>query len=171
MSKKIAITGRPGCGKTTLCRRVAEKFEGRVGGLITEEIRQGGKRVGFQLEDLATGDSGLLSHVEECSGPRVGKYSVCQDQLDTLSSRAIGQNMEKIDLLIIDEIGPMELKSEKFVGAVDSSLKADVNCLFTVHRRSNHPLLQQIRRDFQVKKLTRNNREGMVDKLLTAFSI
>ena len=167
---RIAVTGKPGCGKTTLCRKISERLGDRTGGLITEEIREGGKRVGFRLEDLATGEKGLLSHVSDCSGPKVGKYSVCLDQLDTLATRAIEFGLKEKDLLIIDEIGPMELKSEQFTESVENSLESKINCLFTVHRRSNHQLVNRIKEEFQLIRLTRKNRDRTFEKINKYFS-
>ena len=169
MSKKIAITGKPGCGKTTLCKKVFQKLDRSAGGLITEEIRKDKKRIGFQLKDLSTRKVGLLSHTRKCSGPRVGRYSVCIDQLDSLGTSAVQNGVKNKDLLIIDEIGPMELKSQKFIDAVKSSLKAETDCLFSIHRRSNHPLLKTIREKFQVKKLTKDNRNEMLEIILSTF--
>jgi len=170
MVKKIAITGRPGCGKTTLCRKIAERVEADVGGLLTEEIREEGKRVGFRLQDLATGEGGTLAHVRDCSGPGVGKYFVCPDQLDLIGVGAIELGLREKDLLIVDEIGPMELKSRRFVQAVERALEAEIDCLFTIHRRSKHPLLKKVREGFQVKKLTPKNRDRAFEKLSSAFS-
>jgi len=169
MNKRIAITGRPGCGKTTLCKRVAERFGTKVAGLITEEIREGDKRVGFRLKNLTTEQTGLLSHVKECSGPSVGKYSVCLDQLNSIGAKAIKQGLRGGKLLIIDEIGPMELQSDKFVELVEWTLQEDVDCLFTIHRRSTHPLLKTIRDEFEVKRLTKRNRDRVLEKVIKTF--
>lgn len=170
MVKRIAVTGRPGCGKTTLCRRLSEQVNAKTGGLITEEIRQSGSRVGFRLEDLTTGETGLLSHVDKCSGPKVGKYYVCLNQLSEFTANAIDQSLNEKELLIIDEIGPMELKSEQFVSSVKDALQTDLNLLFTIHGKSNHPLLNEIRKVFQVNRLTKNKRDKVFEKLYEALS-
>ncbi len=170
MSKRIAITGSPGCGKTTLCSRVAKDFAGEVGGIITKEIRSGGTRAGFRLEDLSTGKRGLLSHVKKCSGPSVGKYSVCLDQLNSIASRAIEEGLKEKDLLIVDEIGPMELKSETFIQGVKRVLDAEIDCLFTVHRRSSHPLLRRIKENFELIKLTKENRDTVFEKVSSTLN-
>ncbi|MBS3788199.1 NTPase [Candidatus Bipolaricaulota bacterium] len=163
--KKIAVTGKPGCGKTTLCKRIADRSRDKTGGLITEEIKEAGKRIGFRLKDLSTGKTGLLSHVNKCSGPKVGKYSVCLDQLNSFAPKAINKGLRKKDLLIIDEIGPMELKSEEFVKTVEGSLKTNIPCLFTVHRRSSHQLVGKIKEKFQLIKLTRKNRGNIFEDI------
>jgi len=42
MDKNILLTGKPGCGKTTLIRRVLERLtEIDSGGFYTQEIRKG----------------------------------------------------------------------------------------------------------------------------------
>jgi len=170
LSKKIAITGKPGCGKTTLCSRIFADFSDNSGGIITREIRKEGTRIGFQLEDLSTGEIGLLSHVDDCSGPSVGKYSVCLDQLDSIANSAIQTGLQESDLLIIDEIGPMELKSDNFIREVERSLEKKIDCLFTVHGKSRHPLLVKIRERFELLELTRGNRDELYRKLSQTFA-
>ena len=80
MARRIGITGRPGVGKSTVVRRlierVAEKAEKKVGGMLTAEMREQGKRTGFVVEDISTGEKGILAHIRE-KGPKVGKYGVC----------------------------------------------------------------------------------------------
>mgnify|MGYP006283778351 CR=1 FL=1 len=169
MGQRIAITGKPGCGKTTLCRRLAREVEGLAGGLLTEEIREKGRRVGFKLEDLSTGEQGLLSHVDKCSGPSVGRYSVCLVQLRSIGVSAIERALEEKELLIVDEIGPMELKSDSFVDTIRKALRWNGDLLFTIHRRSNHPLLREIRDDFQVEVLNRDNREEVFQKVIAVL--
>ena len=46
------LTGRPGCGKTTLIRRLVEGLGVSAGGFYTEEIRRGSRREGFALVTL-----------------------------------------------------------------------------------------------------------------------
>jgi len=47
---KILITGLPGSGKTTLCRKIVQNLKGKkVCGILSEEIREGGERKGFKI--------------------------------------------------------------------------------------------------------------------------
>jgi nucleoside-triphosphatase THEP1 len=56
---KLAITGAPGSGKTTLCKRLIEALPAlRIGGILTQEIRQDHERLGFEIVDIATGQKG-----------------------------------------------------------------------------------------------------------------
>ena len=57
------IEARPGAGKTTTLQRLAKLLERdmTLTGFVTEEIREGGRRVGFAMRTLG-GESGVLAH-------------------------------------------------------------------------------------------------------------
>ncbi len=121
------------------------------------------------MEDIATGEQSLLAHISKCSGPRVGKYRVCLEQLNNFSPQVIERGLQK-GLLIIDEIGPVELKSPRFVSAVRKAQNADINCLFTIHRKCAHPLVTEIRNRFLVKTLTPDNRIAELKEITRIFA-
>ncbi|MFQ5957268.1 MAG: nucleoside-triphosphatase, partial [Candidatus Brocadiales bacterium] len=75
MVKNILITGRPGVGKTTVVKKVLSALDIKPGGFYTEEIRAGKERQGFMIKTFG-GKSGVLAHVDNRGGPRVGRYGV-----------------------------------------------------------------------------------------------
>ena len=140
MFETVLVTGVPGVGKTTLVLKIAETVvaEGYVvGGMITEEIRENGVRTGFEILDLLTGAKGLLAHVNVEDGHRVGKYKVDLKGLEGVGVTAIDNGLERqdVDLVVIDELGPMELSSKKFREAARKALTASKPSLGTVHFR------------------------------------
>ncbi len=165
---KIAITGRPGIGKTTACMKVYSALKDRlsVKGFITAEIREGGVRSGFTIKELHTDFSRVLARRED-GFPRVGKYRVYLDSLDEISER-IERYMDA-DLIIIDEVGLMELKSRAFVNAVSMLIDSGSNLLFTVHYRSSHHLAERIRREFDLITLTEESRNRIVQDVVIKF--
>ena len=163
---RIFLTGEPGIGKTTVIRRIMTELEHRgisVGGMISGEIRESGRRVGFQLEDVATHKIGILAHARERSpgSPVVGSYGVNLSDLKDIGSAAIRRTITNSDLVVVDEIGPMELKSEEFVLAITGALESTKHFLGTLHKRSSHPLVNSIRSnpDHRVIEITHMNRE------------
>ncbi|MCR4403720.1 MAG: NTPase [Candidatus Acetothermia bacterium] len=171
---RVAITGRPGCGKTTLIRKVVRALQPglSLGGIYTEEIREGRARKGFAIIDISTGRRGLLAHtgLPSAAGPRVGKYRVNLKDIEELAVPAIMEALKAKELLVIDELAPMELASPKFVEAVEAALASECHLLFAVQERSAHPLAQRIRREFSVYEVTPSNRDGLFQELLALFT-
>ncbi|MFQ5816012.1 MAG: NTPase, partial [Candidatus Hydrothermarchaeaceae archaeon] len=144
---KVLVTGKPGCGKTTLCERLVKvlKFEGRkVGGVVSKEIRKNGVRMGFKLIDVATGREGVLAHVSG-RGPEVGKYKVNLRDLEDIGAGSIERAIQKGMLVVIDEIGPMELHSRRFIDTVERAFESELDILATIHYRSRHPLVERLK--------------------------
>ncbi len=112
----LILTGSPGSGKTTVLEKTVKALKERgirVGGMISREVREGGVRVGFEISDVATGKRGWLAHVNQHAGPQLGRYQVNLRDLETVGAQAIANALENSDVVAIDEIGPMELFSEK----------------------------------------------------------
>lgn len=168
---KVGVTGHPGVGKTTLVKRVLEVLPLRAGGMITEEIRKCGCRVGFLLRDVATGREGLLAHRHHCDGPAFGKYRLCLRDLEGIGAAAVERAIEEAELIVIDEVGPMELQSARFIAAVEKALASGKHLLVTVHRASNHHLAYRIRHEVdRLIRLTHSNREEKIGEVIQLFS-
>ena len=116
-----------------------------VGGMVSREVREGGRRVGFEILHLATGRRGWLAHVNQPTGPRLGRYRVNLADLEGVGVRAIEDAIERADVVAVDEVGPMELYSHRFVEAVRRALASPKPVLGTIHYRARGPLLDEIR--------------------------
>jgi nucleoside-triphosphatase len=159
------IEARPGTGKTTALRRLVELLQARdatLAGFLTEEIREGGKRVGFAIETLR-GEHGILAHVDYSGPPRVGRYGVALGEFERLALPALRVPAEAI---LIDELGKMELASVAFTAAVAGLLEGNAPVVATVHA-SRHPFSDRLKRrpDADVIRLTRANRDELPRRL------
>ncbi len=161
---RIAITGSPSVGKSTVCRNVLKQLTCTYGGMVSADIRIKGERVGFEIKDIATGKQGILAH-KQGSGPRVGSYHVNLKDLNNIGVAAI-KNAMNSELIVIDEIAPMEFKSPEFVRAVEEALGSDKNMLVVLHQKSSHPVAERIRMEFEVYTVTLENRERLVSEIV-----
>jgi len=169
---KIGITGMPSVGKTHTLIKIIEKIEKsgyKVEGMITEPIIEHKKRVGFFVEDWITKEKEVFAHIDFDTKDKVGKYGVDLNALEKIGITAVEKaiNDEQIDIIIIDEVGKMEMLSEKFCEIVIEALDSDKPILVTLHKKSRTPLLQDIRRrdDIRILEVTAVNRNLLPYKI------
>ncbi|MGC8778542.1 MAG: nucleoside-triphosphatase [Candidatus Caldatribacteriaceae bacterium] len=111
--ERVVVLGRPGVGKTTLVRKVAEAFPGCFRGFYTAEIRKGKERTGFGIKTLS-GKEGILAERGRRSPLQVGRYGVLLEDLETIGVREIEEALRSGIPLLLDEVGKMELLSPLF---------------------------------------------------------
>ncbi|MBU0498026.1 MAG: NTPase [Candidatus Thermoplasmatota archaeon] len=169
---KIGITGMPSVGKTETLIKIIEKIEKsgyKIEGMITETLMEDNKRLGFYVKDWVTNERAIFAHLDFDLKDKVGKYGVDLSVLERIGVTAIEKaiNSEEIDVIIIDEIGKMEMLSEKFCETVIDALDSDKPILVTLHKKSRTPLLQDIRRrdDIRILEVTAVNRNLLPYKI------
>jgi nucleoside-triphosphatase len=174
---KIGITGLPRAGKSAVLEKVVnmlsderrqEKRSRRddtagnpiVGGMKTRTVLEDGQRVGFECVDIITGESAVMAHRDIDSRTRILGYGIDPTALDKIGVTAIQRTIEECEILVIDEIGKYSVESEVFVKAVREGLDRDMPTILTLHKKSRHPLLQDIRRrdDARILEVTPVNR-------------
>ena len=168
MKPKVLLTGRPGCGKTTLIKRVVNELALPAGGFYTEEIRQSGQRVGFKIITL-DGEEAALAHVDYTK-QRVGKYEIDLHALESIGTEAIRIAVQARQLVVIDEIGPMEIRSRIFCDVANEALDSGKPILGTITARS-FPFTNRIkkRHDVTLIEVRPNNREQLLSGLCGQF--
>ena len=122
---KIGITGLPGAGKTTALLSVIDMLKRddlKIGGMLNEPIMDGRYRVGFSTKNFMTGDTETFALNTIESKIMVGKIGVDISKLESVGVSAIKQACEECDIIIIDEVGKIEVEIDFFV--VDLLFKA-----------------------------------------------
>lgn len=139
-----------------------EETAGRpiIGGMKTRTILEDGQRVGFECVDIVTGESAIMAHRDIDSRTRILGYGIDSTALDEIGVAAIQRTMDDCEILVIDEIGKYSVESEAFVEIVREALDEDMPTILTLHKKSRHPLLQDIRRrdDARILEVTPVNR-------------
>lgn len=162
---KLLVEGRPGVGKTTLIQGVVAGLRraGRsVCGFTTGEIRVAGRRVGFQVEPIG-GRAEVLAHVDLPGPPRVGRYGV---DLAAFERTSLASLREPGDVVVIDELGKMELASTPFGDSIHDLLAGDRPVLASVPA-ARHPVTDRIKQlpDIELVRVTVSNRDRLVHQL------
>ena len=134
MSPAFLLTGAPGSGKTTAIRKILSGLPCEAGGFYTEEIREAGRRLGFRIITL-DGRRGMLAHVDIPGSPRISKYGVDVALMDLLGVDCLQKALDEGKLVVIDEIGPMEILSARFRNIVLEILRRDAVVLGSIVRR------------------------------------
>lgn len=167
-SKKIFLTGNPGVGKTTIIKKIIKGLK-NAGGFFTEEIREGGKRVGFRIVTL-DGEEGILAYKEKGEF-MVGSYSVNIKDLEELGVKSILSSIKEKDIIVIDEIGKMEILSEKFRKAVIEAINSQKFVIGVIHRE-NSGFFKKIKemKGVELIEVKMDNRNEIEDKLKKILS-
>ncbi len=166
MPQRILVTGRPGVGKTTLVQRVVAQLPRPVRGFITQEVREGGRRVGFQVVTFS-GRKVWLAHVAWRQGPRVGRYRVNLRGFEEVALSELDlKHAPPETLVVVDEIGPMELLSRPFQEAFMALMEGPWDVLATMALKP-HPFINALkaRSDVEVVVVTPQNRDALVPQL------
>ena len=174
---KIGITGLPRSGKSAVMDKVVsmladervEEMRARgddveaaklLGGMRCEPLVEDGERVGFKCINYQTGEEAVMAHKNIDSRTRVLGYGIDPEALDRVAVPAIQEAMDDYEVIVIDEIGKFSVESEAFVEVVRKAMEVDKPTLVTLHKKSRHPLLQDIRRrdDARILEVTPVNR-------------
>ena len=126
----------------------------------TEPIIESGEKLGYKVVDLVTGDEAVMAHKTYDSRLRVLGFGIDTEALESVALPAIERAKEEAEVIVIDEIGKFAVESEAFVNAVRGVLEIDKPTILTLHKKSRHPLLQDIRRrdDGRILEVTPVNR-------------
>ncbi|MHA1964265.1 MAG: nucleoside-triphosphatase [Candidatus Thorarchaeota archaeon] len=171
MRKNVLLTGKSGTGKTTAIRSIAAELDpDSLAGFWSKEIREEGQRVGFAIETLS-GKTGTLAHVNLKVGPRVSKYRVSIEDIDSIIVPEMEMARESGRLIIIDEIAKMELFSENFANEVLRCL--DTGRVIGTIQERKLPFLDEVRNrnDVAVFELTIANRNRIPLQVLEFLEV
>lgn len=168
MPHNLLLTGPPRSGKTTVTERVVDRLRERgydIGGVFSPERRTDGQRVGFAITDAMTGESATLAAVDRETGPAIGKYRVDVEGLESIVRTAMPAARRSADVIVVDEIAPMEVVSEAFVSEVRAALDSETPTLAAVHGASDRGFIGSVksRSDAELVTVTPENRETLPD--------
>ena len=167
---RIFLTGEPRCGKSTVLMKIIDilKKKGfKVGGFITPEVRVKGDRIGFKVVDIHSSEEGILASINQKTGPSVGKYRVNLNDFERVALKALDFAMKECDICIIDELGTMELFSQKFKEKMGELLELKKPVIVALHRN----LVDKYKNYGKMIYVTQENREKLPEEIVNLINL
>ena len=171
MRKNILITGLPKSGKSTILKKIIQQFDQKIG-FNTNEVLENGERIGFEIETNA-GDNSMLANVNFKTDFKVSKYFVNIKNLDAIIPSV--NKFNKNDLLFLDEIGQMQLFSEKFKVLVKKYLDSHNTFIATLSKIYNNEFIESIKKRndiilIEINEENRDEKEKYIEVLLSKIA-
>jgi len=163
----ILITGSPRVGKTTLINDLIGNLSKNCIGMVTNEIRKDGRRTGFQIETLSGSAFILASKQNLSSRYRVSSYGVYVENVVKVVKLLEEEIKKEVpEIIIIDEIGKMELFSSSFKKFLEDCLDTQKVLGTIMFKDSEYSEIIKDRKDTEVFLLTRDNREMIKNEIM-----
>ncbi|MCS7200033.1 MAG: dTMP kinase [Caldimicrobium sp.] len=178
----LLFFGNPRTGKTTLLEYLFNYVSSlslayHLTGFLTKEVKSNGERLGFDLIYLRDREFTLplarrKDLVTTSRKPSVGKYVVFLENLERIIE-VLKADLSKASLsplIFIDEIGKMEVLSDKFINFMEH-LREEKHIVVATLGLGEHPFL----RDWSAKReaiyieVTPENRDFLKDRLKVEF--
>jgi len=162
---KIFITGLPGSGKSTVLIKVLDFLKSKnlsVGGIISPEIKEKGRRIGFEVVDIFSNKRKVFASIYFKSNYKVSKYFVDINAFEEVATNALEFAFENCDVIAIDEIGKMELLSKKFEEIVYKIVHSNKPLIAVVHRN----YIDDFREFGKTFVVTQENRDELLKAIL-----
>ncbi|MBR3357261.1 MAG: NTP transferase domain-containing protein [Solobacterium sp.] len=172
--KHIVLQGESGAGKSTLIRKLVKEMQWSVGGYLTRAVinRPKGYREVFMypasfLCDPGDQDTAASANGRLCGITMNGVKEVHPEVFDLYGTELIRSASGK-QRIIMDEIGFMEEKAERFRKAVLSAFDGSIPVLAAIKAgRISTPFLDAVRSHENVRliELDETNRDAVYEQL------
>jgi len=154
MTQIILLSAPRRSGKTTACQKFvdrARQADIRVGGILTPaRYDQAGHKVGINVRSLLIEETHTLGTIVPIAKRRtVGHYQFDEATMQWAVEQVLHALRTPIDVVVIDEIGPLELvKKRGFAPALDYLPSAQAMSAILLVRSSLLKHLQELLADF-----------------------
>ncbi len=173
----VLLAGERGAGKTTCCIRLAGLLASaglRSGGFVSRRVVDPLGTTRLHLVDLETGEERMLADTQGgLPGPRVGRFQMDAATLAWGVALARRAREARADLIVLDEIGPLELEQRlgfaPLVGDLESDAPGSGRSLYLLVVRAwlATALAERLSRHVpSIVRLTPENRDALPGTLI-----
>lgn len=160
----IIVSGAIGVGKTSVCRKLVElvRKQGFIcGGILTNKAANNS----LIIEDVRSGKTETLASTDNVyDGPRTPKYSFNPKGID-FGLKAINEGASA-DILVVDELGHLELRGEGFSKVFDIIRAGKVkDCVLVIRTELLPAFLPHLPKNPVIFETTLENRNQLPEKI------
>jgi nucleoside-triphosphatase THEP1 len=164
----MLIIGKSGVGKTTLCENLFERL-GRLGyscaGVVCPDVKKDGVSFGKVAVNVRTKESRMLATMQNGpSGGRIASYALNAQAVEMVAD--ILRSSNAADIIILDDIGPVDPQSSGIGAIVKEDLTVRDNMIIIVRSSLMDAFTGRFMdRGFSVVEVTEKNRGTLIDKI------
>ena len=158
----IFLTGRVKSGKSTVLRKVlAELKPCRIGGFFTEAVIENSQTVGYQIRSVSN-QSMIFARANSQGEYQIGGFGIFPEVFESLGVRILESALESSQLILMDEIGVMEVGAPKFKESILRCLNSNIVVSGAIKYKSN-TFLDTIRNrpDLELLYVNESNRDSL----------
>ena len=126
-NRVFIITGSLREGKTTFAKNLVEFFKRNninTCGIISERVMDGSRTTGYDVVNAETGEKTIfLRENEECGSEKIGRFTISPEGLALGRSVLHSLIMKENSIVIVDEVGMLELKDGGWSEGISELLK------------------------------------------------
>ena len=167
MGNVVLLSGEPRVGKTTALKKIIQMIgESNCSGFYTEEIRDEFNRIGFDCVSLDGRRKRIADVNIQHSDIRMGRYGIDIEAFEDFLLQVMNNSFSSSKIIIIDEIGPIQLLSTKFRQEINNILTSSNYVIGTIFY-NKHPEIDEIKKipGIKIYTMTSENRNTLVENI------
>jgi nucleoside-triphosphatase THEP1 len=170
------LTGPINSGKSSAVAQIAQRLREEkiaIGGIVSMPIIQSGIKIGFDALCLSTQKTKLLARLKALvrnptlADLAIGQWIIFDDGLKFCNQQIEEAIQKKPQIIIIDELGPIELQGKGFRPVLDKLLLGEQKLPFHLLLVVRISLVEEIKRLYPNREFTLFNlQENLADVIL-----